>query len=456
MLLTAAACPTAAPSAGPTRPAGAIVAPDAVAELVFASLADVIDAGERASRLGFVPAVGAALSARELEVAGLGGPVALSVRRSTHDVLLAARVVDAERLRIALPRLLKSQGLRLERRVGTVDAVIDGEGTCRALVRIDAADLLLAPAPEDCLASAALWESVGTGLVPSPRRGSTSTELFVHDVPGARTASATVAVVGDDVIVAGNVVVDDSLADVVRGLNSTPPDFACAIEEQAILAARLPPLAGAIVGDSNLGVGTLGHDAADAFDGRIVVAVYAPPAGTPVLSDDRATLGSLLVGGRPRSGGRPALEAALGVGTDTVRRAVAGRMLVERGPADRPWRKVTAVVDDDVFALGIGVVDAIERVAATSTCPSSPNRLLVVDGRRLRAAFARVEPGLALLGLAASLSGAEAFSLPWAGLLAVDRWEVDARFEGDAPEGVTARVTVRLRLPPHRAPVLAP
>ena len=431
--------------------AGPLVVDDALAEVAFADVDAFVALARRAAQTGLVAEQAGALSVRALDDAGVGAPLVVAVRRSTNDVFVSARVANAAKLNAALAVAVPQAGFRLDRRLGSVDAVVDEQGLTRALLRVDDVDVVVAVSPTDELATAALLESMASGVGGRRRTLPASTELTLGTVGALRAAKGTIAVDGDDVVVDGVVVLDHSLDELVGGLRAATPSVACAVEDGAVIAARLPPLAGRVAGAAD--VDALGLDAGDAFDGRVVVALHAPPAGTPVDLEDRATLASLVVAGRPRAGARAGLVSSLGVDAPTAKRVVAGRTVYDIVATGRPWRSLSAVVDDDVFALGVGATAPVDRVAAGGTCPPSPARLLVVDGRALRALVGRASPRLALLAAALGQADGTTLSWPWGAFLSVDRVEVDA--SPAAPEragrgDLVTDVKIRVRIPSVR------
>jgi hypothetical protein len=444
------ACGPCQPVAPPaSRAASVPVVPDGLVEVGFNSVAGLVELVGHAARIGLLPEAARAVTVVGLEEAGIAAPLIVALRQPPGDVIVSARLRDRTRLVAALSVAVPSAGLRLERRFGVVDAVLDEAGAIRALLRIGDDAVLLAIEPTDAVATAALLDAVATGVLGERRVVDGPIRFTVGALPGIRRAHGTVTVAGSRVTLDGVVDVEDFLADVVRGLQSEAPPFACAVEEGAVIAARLPPVVGTVAAGGGV-VDSLAVDAADAFTGRVVIALHPVPRGTPVAFDDRATLASLVVAAQPRVGGRAALEAALGSTATMASRTVAGRAVRTMAAPGRPWRDVTAVVDDGRFALGIGVDTPVDRVAATSSCPPSPTRLLVINGAQLRAAVGRLRPDLGLLGLFVHEGDAAAVGWPWTGLLAVDRWEVDATETGTHPEGVSAAVTVRIDLPPVR------
>lgn len=447
--------PSAAPVTAPGPPHGVPMLPDVAAEATFAALGPFVDLTVRAARLGLLPPAAAAVSVTGLTEAGLGAPVVVALRPPLGEAVVSARVTDGARLAATLALAVPRTGLRFERRLGEVDALLDDAGVVRAVVRVGDDAVVFALEPADPLASAALLEAMATGTWPTRRVTSSTTGFRVGARPDVPETIGTINLAGDVVTLAATAVVEGALADVARGLRSAAPSFSCAAEEGAIVAARLPPVVGAVVNDAGLG-GTLARDAADSFDGRVLFALHPPVAGTPLLSADRATLGALVVAARPRPGSRAALEAALGPVSPRPVRVVAGRGVRAVAVPGRPWRDVSAVVDDDVFALGIGADTAVDRVAAAATCPAAPDRLLVVDGQRLRAALARARPEGALLDMLAQGASDAAITAmaglppPWGALLGVERWELDANFLAERDTGVAVGLTLRVRLPPVR------
>jgi hypothetical protein len=120
---------------------------------------------------------------------------------------------------------------------------------------------------------------------------------------------------------------------------------------------------------------------------------------------------------------------------------VGKRQVLDLQVAEKPWRQVSAVVDDDVFALAVGAPVVVDRVAVGSSCADVPGRLLVVDGARLLQIAGRAAPELALLrtlGIESAAPGVLRL------LGALDRLEVSAMTRPDA-EVVDVAIDLRLR-----------
>ena len=76
---------------------------------------------------------------------------------------------------------------------------------------------------------------------------------------------------------------------------------------------------------------------------------------------------------------------------------VGARQVQDLLVADKPWRQVSAVVDDDIFALAVGAPVVVDAVAVGSVCADVPGRVLFVDGARLLRIVSRAAPEVALL-----------------------------------------------------------
>jgi hypothetical protein len=434
LAVVAAACasePTARPPAGPGLP----VVPDAVVDVAFADLDSFGRLLRLASQATVLPAPLAQLGGPELADAGLAAPVVVMLRRDRGDVIIASAVGDAARLRAALTLIGSNTGLRVQRRVGAVDAVVDDAGDVAALVRVGEREAFAWWAPEDPWAAAALLEALASGSVATRRVAPLEgVKVTVSALPGVRGASGSLVVADDEVAAELAVEVDEEAAGVLRGLDAPAPDLACAVEEGAALAVRVPPIVDVPGGTRGIDSDD-GDDAdsllarglaavPDAFAGRVVVALH--PAAADVVADlgDRLTWGAVAVAGRPRAGRRAELEAALPPATSM--RAVAGRSVrTTRAPGDRTWHDVVAVADDDVFAVGVGVGDPIDRVAAGVRCPDGGRRVLTWDGARGRAMLRRLAPVIErATGGVRSLE--DLLPAPAVALLALDRLEVDS------------------------------
>ncbi len=433
--------------AAPVAAAGIPVVPDAFVEIGFHDLDGFVDIVGRLGRAGLVDIDTSRVSRSGLEAAGVAGPVVVSVR-DVGGEMITARLADATRFQGAVALASVELGLRLERRVGQVDALVGKDGDVVGLVRAGNGVVIIVVGPVDVLGEASLVEALATGAVVGPRRLPVSIDLLVAP-PKAWRALVTSSITGSMTTGADGIHIDAKVPLTVdgrplwRALSSSSPDAACAVEEGAVLAVRLPPVPGLEEGLDELGLGEIAG--LDAFDGRLVVGVHPPPAGTPVDSEDPSSLGSLAVTGRPAKGGKAGLQQSLDeafAGAGTLR-TVGARQVRTVVNVGKPWRSVAAVVDDDVFALGIGAVIPVDRVAVGVKCPAAPGRLLTMDGQGMVGLVERAEPGLAVMrrfARAAGLSIAD----PLAALAGIEHLEVDAEPVSES-EAVSLRIRMRLR-----------
>jgi hypothetical protein len=164
----------------------------------------------------------------------------------------------------------------------------------------------------------------------------------------------------------------------------------------------------------------------DAFEGRLTVAVLPPPPGTASLPDDPATLASLAVIGRPRVGGAAELRASVDqalTGGVIEERVVGGRVVRSVGIASAPWRRLSVIAADDIFALGIGAGVVVDRVAAGGVICPPGGRIVQADGPGLVALIERAAPELRVVRRIAAWSGADD---PVGLLAAFERVSLDA------------------------------
>lgn len=416
---------------------GVPVPPDAVVEVGFAGLDGFVDVVARLGAAGLVPLDPAKLSRSGLEAAGIAGPVVVAAR-PTGGRVIVARLVDAARLQAALALTLGDAGVRLQRKVGQVDAVVgmdNGAGNdVVALVRAGNGLVVVVLEPVDVLAEASFVEALATGALSSPTRVPKAIDL--HTAPTTAFGGIVdgpvdgVVTVGDDGIkIAATVKLTAEGRPLWRALSTPSPSTACAVEEGAFLSVRLPPVPGL---EEDLGAVGLGDVARlDAFAGRLVIGLHGVAAGTPADRDDIPSLVAIAVTATPSLAGKAGLQQSIdeafgGAGT---LRPVGARKVRTVDNVQRPWRSVAAVVDDDVFALGVGAVVPVDKVAVGISCPAEPGRLLTVEGAGVVRAIERAEPGLALLrrfGSIAGLGGGLAGGDPLSTVAAIERLEVDA------------------------------
>ena len=383
-------------------PVGAVVPPDAAWELVSDDLDAVIGIVDIVSQARLLPFESGRLSRSGLEAAGLAAPIALA-GRDRGGVVVTGVLVDETRLQAALAAATPT-GWRRRRLVGRVDAVVDDAERTRALVRGGDGVLVAVVDPVDDLAEAALVEALATGALPAPSRTSTGTTwrarlgqplttvfsdpLEGHvEVKGRQlTISARAPLRHEPVAIA-----------VAAALGSLSSSAACVADDRAMLTVHLPAVPG--LGEAVADVEDVDDALAglpgqlDAFDGRLTIALVPHAEGTPVSVDEPASIVSVAVIGRPRAGGADGLRASLDeamTGRRPETRTVGGRTIRSLGSAAAPWRRLSAIVDDDVFALGIGADVVVDRVAAGGVvCPPTAG-LVTLQGPPLSRFVRRV------------------------------------------------------------------
>lgn len=442
-LSAVASCGAVSCGGGSVDAGGVPVVADAVVDVAFADVAAFIDVVGKGAAAGLLPKEALRLSQSALEAAGVKGPVVVAVRAG-GDVVVGAVLVDAARFQAALALSLPD-GAHVERRYAAVDAVVVG-GVDTALVRAKDGVAYVVVAPRDALAAATLIEALASGAL-APARTVTSTNTtattltagkgLLRDVPGLTALTGGVRVDGSDVVVDLHAGVEGELKALVGGLSAPAPPWSCAVEDGAALSLRLPPASAQAL--STLVNGESGNDL-DAFAGRVVLALHEVGQGTPLRADDKATWASVVVAGVPRAGAAAGLQKTLAEsGKAPVVRTVGARRVLDLDHPEKPWRKVSAVVDEDVFALGVGASVVVDRAAVGSSCVESPGRLLRIDGKKMLAVLSRAAPELALLR---SL-GVDSAVLPSAVRLlqASERLEIDA-----VPRNESVDVSVRIRL----------
>lgn len=419
---------------------GVPVVADAIVDVAFADLGVFADLVSRAAGSGLLPKESRLLSQSGLEAAGLAAPLVAAVRGS-GDLVVVGRLVDATRFVAALSLALP-EGARLERRHGKVDAIVV-EGKDVVLVRAGDGLVVVVIDPTDPLASATLVEALADGSLPAVRRNPTETTVssgpgLLAAVAGLRLLTGTLRAEGDDVVLSLVAGVSGDLVGLVAGLDAVAPAWACAVEDGAALSVRLPPASAQALTDLVAAPG--GSRDLDAFQGRLLVALHEVGTGTPVVADDKTTWASLVVAGHPRVGGAATLRETLNEAAPSATPRTVGARIVKDLTGAKPWRGVSAVVDDDVFALGIGAPVVVDRVAVGgASCADAADRLLVLDGRKAREIVARAAPELALLqGL--GIDGA-LFPLGLRLLQATDRLEITA-----AKQNENVRLGARIRL----------
>jgi hypothetical protein len=418
LALTLLAAIVACEAPPPPAPRGVVVPPDAVWEVVGGDLGAVIGLVDAAAGAGLLPIPPGRLSQSGLEAAGVAPPLAIAGRRS-GGALITAGLVDGVRLQAVLASVLPDAGLRRRRVLGQVDALIDETGATRALLRAGNGGVVVVLGPEDELAEAALAEALATGAVDAPRREAKGLQWRWR--PGGPLAGVVDDVVEGDLqlrdrelVARGRAPLSETPAAVAlaSALSSSSSSMACVADDVAVLAVHLPAVAG-------LGDVVDGEEAAalagipgglDAFEGRLTIAVLPPPPGTAALPDDPATLASLAVIGRPRAGAAASLRASVDeaiAGGVVEERAVGARVVRSVGSATAPWRRLSVVVADDVFALGLGAGVIVDRVAAGGvTCPAT-GRLLQIRGPAVVGLLERAAPEVRVVRRLATWTGAD-------------------------------------------------
>lgn len=439
----------------PAEPAGVVVPPDASAEVAGEHLDDIVALVDDLAAAGLLSFPPGRLSRSGLEAAGVLPPVVMAARPS-GGIVVSARLADAARLQLALTAVLPDAGLRRRRLLGQVDAVVDGADQVMALVRAGNGLVLLVIKPADALAEAALIEGLATGAVVAPRRDPRGftwrvvpsgpwRDVIDGDVEG------TVERRDRSLVARTRVALSSSAAGRALGASLSAPTVpaSCVVEDDALAVLHLPAVTGLVgmVDDDTLDAlpGPL-----DAFDGRLTVALMPPLSGTPSRPDDLATLAGLAVIGRPRAGASPALQASIddAVGGAAVERRVVGLREVQTvGPVTEPWRRLSVVVADDVFAAGLGAPVVVDRVAAGASCPPG-RRLLTLHGPALVGLVERAAPELRLIRRLATWTRA---ADPLALLAGLDTLIVDAGSGGGGDGALDVEVALTLTRRQKRA-----
>jgi len=427
--------------APPPAVRGVVVPPDAVWEVVGGDLGAIVGVVDAAAGAGLLPIPAGRLSQSGLEAAGVAPPLAIAGRGSGGTVITAG-LVDGVRLQAVLASVLPDAGLRRRRLLGQVDALIDEAGATRALLRAGNGALVVVLGPEDALAEAALAEALATGAVDAPRREARGLAWRLR-VVGPLSDLVDDAIEGDlqlrgrDLVARGRAPLSGTPGAVAlaSALSSSSAPMACVADDLAVLAVHLPAVAGlgdVVDGEEEAAALAGIPGGLDAFEGRLTIAVLPPPPGTTPLPDDPATLASLAVVGRPRAGAAAALRASVDealAGGVVEERAVGTRLVRSVGAASAPWRRLSVVVADDVFALGLGAGVVVDRVAAGGvTCPPG-GRLVQVQGPAAVALIERAAPELRVVRRLAAWSGADD---PVALLAGFERLSLDATPAADA------------------------
>jgi hypothetical protein len=434
LILTVMAAVVVACEAPPPVVRGVVVPPDAVWEIVGGDLGVVVGLIDAAAGAGLLPIPPGRLSQSGLEAAGIAPPLAIAGRDSGGTVLTAG-LVDGVRLEKVLASVLPDAGFRRRRLLGQVDALVDLSGATQALVRAGNGTVVVVLSPEDALAEAALAEALATGAVEAPRREARGLAWRLLSV-GPLTGVVDDAIEGE-ILLRGRELVARARAPLsdtpgalalTSALSSPPTPMACVADDLAVLTLHLPAVAslGDVVDGEEAAVIAGIPGGLDAFEGRLTVAVLPPPSGTASLPDDPATLASLAVIGRPRAGGaaelRVSVDQAL-TGGAIEERIVGGRVVRSVGMASAPWRRLSVLTADDIFALGIGAGVVVDRVAAGGVMCPPGGRLIEADGPGLVALIERAAPELRVVRRLAAWSGADD---PVALLAAFERFSLDA------------------------------
>jgi hypothetical protein len=427
----------------PPATPGVLVPPDAVAEIVFPTVDGFVQLIRSLGAAGLVPGEHRWLSRSGLIAAGVREPIAVAERSGGGSMLIGG-LLSASLFREAIQPELARLGLRSQRVLGDVDALVDAAESTRALLRVGNGTIVIVVNPTDVIAEAALVEALAVGSVNGIRRNPAEiswrlrppppTALMIGSADGVlRQEGARVLLEGSLHPTAASLLTPSTLA------GALAPSW-CVAETGAVMVAHLPSLTALV---NVAGVNDLVGGSADAFDGRLTVALFAPSDGVAVDEADVATLGALVVVGRPRAaaidGLRRSVEesvAGLPMSSKTVG-SHAVRSVSVRG---RPWRDVSTVVADDLFALGVGAPIVVDRVAAGLICPKSA-RLLSVDGPALLKLIERARLDVRLLRRVASLTGTDD---PLALLAAVERLEIDARPAADPVDPQSVAISAQI------------
>ena len=439
-------------SCAPPPPPPAPRAPvDAVVVVEVPSLDEAAVLMKTAVQAGIAPAALSGVSAAGLAAAGLRGPVVVAARPA-GGVVVAAGVADRARLELAIAAAAAERGLPKTPLVGDTVAVGD------TLVRAGDGAMFIIVGAVDALAEAALLEGLASGavptlpslvdgpgvrvLVPAPRAPESGLAGAVRSALGALRGG--LAVEGRTVTL--TLSSTTASAEVRAALAAPAAPGACALDDGAAVVVHVPPLT------APAALTALSPDAADvagqldAFGSRLAIAVRPQPSTVAVKDGDLASIAALAIAGVPRPGARAdliaSLEGAIGpTGVAAMQTKTVGERPVRHLPMpNRPWRDLSVIAEDDLFALGIGAAVPIDRLAVAAPCPPSTSTALIrLDGPKTAALIERGRPDLAALRRAAALVGADD---PLALLLAVERASIDA---SAAATGLSLTTTVTLR-----------
>jgi hypothetical protein len=428
-------------------PVGAVVPPDAAWELVSDDLDDLVGIVDLVGQARLMPFEPGRLSRSGLEAAGIAPPIAVA-GRGRGGVVVTGALVDDTRLQAALAAATPA-GWRRRRLVGRVDAVVDEADRTRALVRGGDGLIVAVVDPVDDLAEAALVEALATGALLAPARTSVGTTWRARlgeplTAVFADSLEGQVEVKGRELTISARAPLrqEPAAIAVATALGSSSTSVACVADDRAMLTLHLPavPGLGEAVADVDDALSGLPGQL-DAFDGRLTIALVPHAEGTPVSVDEPASFVSVAVIGRPRAGGADGLRASLDEAMNGRRpetRTVGGRTIRSLGSAAAPWRRLSAIADDDVFALAIGADVVIDRVAAGGVvCPPSA-RLVTLQGPPLSRFIRRVPAELRLEPRLRAWTGLED---PLEVIDAVDELTLEARPTADG-----AALALRLSL----------
>lgn len=382
------------------------------------------------------------------------GPALVADAPMVASVLPSGATILATRIDVAGGR-----GLAREARAVLGKTVAVAVAGRPALLRVDGARALVAfdVALADEASVAALLELLATDkdaatpAVPAP--GSLSVRIEPSALPGALpgapligTLDATIRMEAPSTLVATAMLLAPSAA-LRAALTSSSPPWSCALDEGAAAVLAIPPLPGP----------SAPADGDERFAGRMLVAVYPPTAGSP---EEREGVASIVIAGTPhgdvardqlleglRTGLREGLSDAAALAAERTEQGPEGtRHFLEVDGK----RRLRAVVDDRLFLLAVGAAAPVDRIAgaarAPSPCPVDARALVRMDGARLQKLLLPLlmTPDVVLRALAAT-PGAD--SVPLARLRGIERFDVDARAEGDA-----VRIDGRLVLGSMAAP----
>jgi hypothetical protein len=420
-------------------PSGVVVPPDAVWELVGGGLDDMVGLVDAVAGAGLLPVPPGRLSRFGLESAGLAAPVAVA-GRGVGGIVVTAGLVDATRLQTVLTALIPDAGLRRQRVLGQVDALLDEDGTTKALLRAGNGVLVVVLSPDDALAEAVLAEALATGAVEAPRRAPRGLTWRLRvggplaDVVD-EAAEGSLVLRGRELVARGRAPLRSTPGAVAvrTALAASAAPMGCVADDVAVLTLHLPAVSGLATIIDDEGSAPLAGlpGGLDAFEGRLTLAVLPPPAGTSPIPNDPATLASLAIVGRPRSGAATGLRASVDealVGGAVEERTVGARVVRSVGASTAPWRRLSVLVDDDVFAVGLGAGLIVDRVAAGGVICPQRGRVIQLRGPAAVALLERAAPEMRVVRRLAAWTGTDD---PLAVLAGIDLLGLDASPSAD-------------------------